>query len=173
MTGRIVCLRRRLGFCALFLLHAVIMAWTLDRWDSALSVPWLEAISQVTHLLLRSLGVSVVLGWIPGDAAILSMDHIVFHITRECTGVYALGLYVAAVLSYPAALTQRLKALSWGVPCFFCYSVARLLLLAFIAMAAPQWTGFLHVYLLVLVNAGFLLWLWATWVNRLPVSSSP
>jgi hypothetical protein len=45
--------------------------------------------------------------------------------------------------------------------------------LAVIAMVAPQWMRFLHVYLLVLVNAGFLLWLWATWVNHLPDDSRP
>ena len=60
-----------------------------------------------------------------------------------------------------------------GVPTFFCYSVARLVVLAVIAMVAPQWMRFLHVYLLVLVNAGFLLWLWATWVNHLPDDSRP
>ena len=133
------------GFCALFALHALAMAWTLDRWDAALSFPWLQAISYTTHLLLSGLGLSVVLRSRPGDAAILSMEHIVFQVTRECTGVYALGLYVAAVMSYPATLTQRLKALSWGVPTFFCYSVARLVLLAVIAMVAPQWMRFLHV----------------------------
>jgi exosortase/archaeosortase family protein len=164
--------RRRLGFCALFGLHALFMAYALDRWDTALSLPWLQAISYTTARLLQMMGMTVSLGAVPGEYAILSMQHIVFHVTRECTGVYALGLYVAAVLSYPTILAQRLKALCWGVPAFFCYSIARLVLLAVISAVAPGWSGFLHVYLLVIVNAGFLLWLWATWVNHLPDEKS-
>ena len=50
--------------------------------DAALSFPWLQAISYTTHLLLSGLGLSVVLGSMPGDAAILSMEHIVFQVTR-------------------------------------------------------------------------------------------
>ena len=159
--------RRRVGFCLLFGLWALVTAFTLDRWDTALSLPYMAAISQVTATLLNWIGFQVALGGVPGSYSILSMDHVVFHVTRECTGVYALGLYVAAVLSYPASLRQRLLALSWGLPAFFCYSILRLVLLAFIARVAPSWTQFLHVYLLVIVNAGFLLWLWAVWVNRL------
>lgn len=159
--------RRRMGFCLLFGLWALVTAFTLDRWDDALSLPYMAAISQATAALLNGLGVQVTLGGVAGSYAILSMDHVVFHVTRECTGVYALGLYVAAVLSYPASLSQRLLALSWGLPAFFFYSITRLVLLALVARIAPGWTQFLHVYLLVIVNAGFLLWLWAVWVNRL------
>ena len=159
--------RRRLGFCLLFGLWAVVTAFTLERWDAALSLPYMSAISYVSALLLNTIGVPVTLGSVPGSFAILSMDHVVFHVTRECTGVYALGLYVAAVLSYSATLPQRLQALSWGLPAFFIYSVARLMVLALAARWVPEWTQFLHVYLLVIVNAGFLLWLWAVWVKRL------
>ena len=159
--------RWRVGFCLLFGLWALVTAFTLDRWDTALSLPYMAAISQATATLLNWMGIQVTLGGIPGSYTILSMDHAVFHVTRECTGVYALGLYVAAILSYPASLPQRLLALSWGLPAFFAYSTLRLVLLALIARVAPQWTHFLHVYLLVIVNAGFLLWLWAVWVNRL------
>jgi len=164
--------RRRLVFCALFGLHALFMAYTLDRWDAAFSLPWLQAISYSTSLLLELMGVTVSLGAVPGDYAILSMNHVVFHVTRECTGVYALGLYVAAVLSYPATLGQRFAALAWCLQTFFGYSIARLVLLAVIAAVAPDWTGFLNIYLLVIVTAGFLLWLWATWVNHLPSEQS-
>lgn len=165
--------RRRGGFHLLFGLWALATAFTLDRWDAALSLPYMAAISSLSAALLDLIGIPVTLGSVPGSFAILSMDHVVFHVTRECTGVYALGLYVAAILSYPATLSQRLQALSWGLPSFFVYSVARLVLLAVAARWAPGWTEFLHVYLLVLVNAGFLLWLWAVWVHRLPSQVSP
>jgi hypothetical protein len=46
------------------------------------------------------------------------------------------------------------------------------MLLALAAEWVPEWTQFLHVYLLVIVNAGFLLWLWAVWVNRLAAESA-
>jgi hypothetical protein len=94
--------RRRLGFCLLFGLWAVVTAFTLERWDAVLSLPYMSAISYVSALLLNTIGVPVTLGSVPGSFAILSVDHVVFHVTRECTGVYALGLYIAAVLSYSA-----------------------------------------------------------------------
>jgi exosortase/archaeosortase family protein len=157
----------RLGLGLLFALWALATAWALDRWDAALNMPYMLSISEATAWVLNTVGIPTSLGSVAGRYAILSMDHAVFHVTRECTGIQALGLYVAAVLSYPASGRQRLIAVARGLPAFFVYSVGRLIVLAVVAQDAPGWTQFLHIYLLVLVNAGFLLWLWAIWVKSL------
>ena len=45
-------------------------------------------------------------------------------------------------------------------------SLATGILLGLIAEWAPDWVRFFHVYLLVLTNVGFMLFLLASWASR-------
>lgn len=165
--------RRRLGFCALFGVYVLVLAVALDGWGEILSLPYQHLIATLSAALLNGLGVDTVLVSGPQAANVLRMERIVFLVTEECSGIYALTMFLAAVLAYPATGADRLRALVLGVPGFVAYSALRLVLLGLVAHVAPGWTQFLHVYLLVIVNAGFLICLWATWVNRLPTRRVP
>jgi hypothetical protein len=54
----------------------------------------------------------------------------------------------------------------FGIPAFFAYGVIRVLGLGIIGHLMPSWVSFFHIYLMGLLNLGFLIYLWAFWVNR-------
>ncbi|MFH1568200.1 MAG: hypothetical protein ABIL09_09400, partial [Gemmatimonadota bacterium] len=102
---------------------------------------------------------------LPAGYCVLSMERSLFHVTWECTGIFALFVYLAAVLAHPAPAARRARAALLGVPALFAYGVARLVALGLIGHLAPAWTHFCHVYLLVFMNVGFVLYLWSTCVG--------
>ena len=124
-------------------------------------------------VLLPLIGVSTVLDAGPLDAGycVLSMEQVDFHVEHECTGLFALCIYLAAVAAYPVPVFRRLQGLLVGLPAFFAYSVLRLVILGGVAHLVPTWVQFSHLYLMVLMNLAFMLFLWSSWVNRVTAES--
>jgi exosortase/archaeosortase family protein len=168
MRGKTAALGQRLGFCAVFLGCLALLALTFDRCELLFGYLYLYPMSQVAKLLLCLVGVPTTLDSSPLDLGIcvLTMERIVFHVKEECTGLYALFVYLAALAAYPATVARKLQGVLVGVPAFFAYSSLRLVLLGLIAEVAPDWVRFFHVYLLVLTNVGFMLYLLASWASR-------
>jgi exosortase/archaeosortase family protein len=162
-------LRQGMGFCALFTLCLGGLALVFDRLESLFGVLYLRPVSWAGALLLDLVGVSARLdsATLASGYCVIDMERTVFHVTYECTGVFALLIYMAAVLAYPASGRTRLRGVVAGVPAFFAYSAVRLLVLGLVAHLAPDWTQFFHLYLLVFMNVGFMLFVWSSWVNRL------
>lgn len=166
-------LRGRLTFLATFSGCAVLFGLAFHVWGAAFGVLYLHPVSAAGAWLLRSAGVPVAMD-ASGAAAglcVLQLEQVTFHVKHECTGLSALLLFLAAVAAYPAPLAHRLRGVLAGVPAFFAYSATRLLVLGLIARHAPQWLGASHLYLMVLCNLGFMLFVWALWVNRVPTPS--
>lgn len=165
--------RQRLGFGLLFLAYLALLWGTLGWWQTWLGIGYLYPLSWAATRLLDLLGVSAILdpSLLSRGTCILVMERAVFHVTYDCAGLFALFVYVAAVLAHPAAVTWRAAGIIAGASALFAYGVLRLVALALVGHLAPAWLSFLHLYLLVLMNVGFVVFLWATWVARArPVS---
>ena len=162
--------RHRAGFCILFAAYISLLVLSFDRWESIFASLYLYPVSLVTATLLDLIGVhatldtsSLALGF-----CILVMEQITFHVKYECTGIFALFIYLAAIFAYPAAAAYKVRGVLIGISAFFAYSALRLVLLGLIGHLIPAWIRFCHIYLMVLFNMGFVLFLWASWVNREP-----
>lgn len=90
----------------------------------------------------------------------------IFEVRFECTGLFSLFIYLAAVVAYPASRTHKAWGLIAGLPAFFSYSVLRLVIIGTIDFFLPPWVDWFHIYFMVLLNLGFFLFAWAIWVNR-------
>ncbi|MBT6148242.1 MAG: hypothetical protein HN712_01775 [Gemmatimonadetes bacterium] len=90
----------------------------------------------------------------------------VFEVRFECTGLFSLFIYLAAVVAYPASGDHKIRGVAFGLPAFFSYSVLRLVVIGAIDHLVPLWLDWFHIYFMVLLNLGFFLFIWAIWVNR-------
>ena len=99
----------------------------------------------------------------------LAVDDVVYQVTFECTGIFALFMCLAAVLAYPASFSSKTRGIALVVPAFVLYSVARLCIMGMVAHFAPTQIELFHVYVMVLVNIGFVLLLWLYWVREVVV----
>jgi len=160
--------RNRLGFCALFAAYVAALALAFEHWQSGLGPLYLYPVSWLAGQILDGIGIITLLdaGQMGAGYCVLSMERAVFHVTYECTGVTALIVYLAAVLAHPTSASHRCLGVVLGGAALFAYSALRLVVLGVVAQLWSDHTQFFHVYLLVLMNVGFMLALWGAWARR-------
>jgi exosortase/archaeosortase family protein len=73
------------------------------------------------------------------------------HVTRGCEGVEILLMIAAAILAYPASVTERARGLAGGLLLTYGLSVARLVALHFTLRYAPGSWEALHGVVLALI----------------------
>jgi exosortase/archaeosortase family protein len=94
------------------------------------------------------------------------MEQTSLRVIPECTGIFTLFIYLAAVLAYPATLGARAWGVTLGVGGVFLFSTARLVVLGVVGQAIPAWLTLFHMGLMVVANLGFALFLWLWWTGR-------
>ena len=62
---------------------------------------------------------------------------------------------------------SKIKGISLVVPSFLAYSTLRLVVMGLVARFIPDQIELFHVYIMVLVNIGFVLLLWLYWVREI------
>ena len=166
-------LRSRLTFGGLFAGYLGLFSLALAAGRPWFGNGYLYPLSWAAAHVLRLMGIPTELdqSLLGMGTCVLTMERLVFEVTCDCGGVFALLVYVAAVLAHPTTGCWRATGIAAGTAALFGYAVARLVALALIGHLLPGWLDFLHSYLLVLMNVGFVLFLWISWMSRAPAVS--
>jgi exosortase/archaeosortase family protein len=124
-------------------------------------------VSVLAVFLLNSLGIAADLdtSTITASFCDLILGGVVYRIIHECTGVFALLIFLALVFAYPASLFHKMQGVFLGLPAFYIYSALRLVILGAAAHFHSDWVELFHLYMMVLVNLGFLLFVWMYWID--------
>lgn len=147
-----------------------VLILSFHQWESVFGAIYLYPISVASAMLLDFIGVPTVLDasrLAEGFCALATQKQL-FHVKFECTGIFSLFVYVGVVAVYPTAVAHKAWGILAGIPAFFAYSAGRIVVLGVIGHLMPSWLRYSHIYLMVLLNLGFFLFLWAIWVNRSP-----
>jgi len=75
-------------------------------------------------------------------------------------------IFLAALGAYPASLGHKVYGALLSMPAFFAYGALRLVILGAIANSIPDLLRFFHLYFMVVLNLGFVMMLWITWIRR-------
>ena len=99
----------------------------------------------------------------------LSGDVVVFKgfavkIIEECTGIYEVLIFTAAVLAFPTTWAKRAIGLGMGIPLLYLFNVVRIAVLMIVGEYAPTWFDFMHLYfwqgtLILMITSVWLLWI--------------
>jgi exosortase H (IPTLxxWG-CTERM-specific) len=89
-----------------------------------------------------------------------------FSIVPECTGVEVIGLYVAAVLAFPARWKSRLRGLALGVPALAALNGIRVLTLVYAGSRSQKALDYGHLYFWPVIVLGATVALWLTWAQN-------
>ena len=154
--------RKGLRFCLLFAVWLGLLALGFELGRSRLVDLYMYPISYAATQLLDFAGVEVRLGkaFLAAGVCEIAVREIVYLVTFECTGIFALFMCLAAVLAYPASVVNKFKGVLMVVPAFVVYSTLRLSVMGMVARFIPAQIDLFHVYIMVLVNIGFVLLLW-------------
>ncbi len=157
-----------LKFCLLFALWVAVMAVGFELFRPQLVALYMHPVSRGAALLLEAIGLQVRLSMLPSAAGVceLALDQVVYLVTFECTGIFALGLCLASVLAYPASPASKLKGVAVVLPAFAAYGTLRLATMGLVAHFLPSRIELFHLYVMVVVNLGFVFFLWSYWVHE-------
>lgn len=90
----------------------------------------------------------------------------ILRVNFGCTGLYVLFIFIAGVLAYPAHYQSKMTGLLVGIPLFTMYSILRLVIMGVVGHWMPQYLDIIHNYLMIIINAAFLIWLYSSWITH-------
>jgi archaeosortase B (VPXXXP-CTERM-specific) len=84
-------------------------------------------------------------------------------IIEECTGLYEMLIYAAAVMAFPTSLVKKGIGIALGVPILYAVNVGRIVFLLWVGRFYPQTFDFMHLYfwqatLILMITSVWLLW---------------
>lgn len=87
-------------------------------------------------------------------------------IIEECTGLYEMLIYAAAVFAFPTTLVKKGLGIAMGFPILYAINVARIVFLIWVGRYYPGSFDFMHLYfwqatLILMITSVWLLWIFA------------
>lgn len=98
--------------------------------------------ASVLALLLNMLGVDAMT-----NGSIVRLDGLWMEIVDECTGIYEILVYTAAVLAFPTSIKKKAVGIAFGIPLLVLLNMTRLICLAFVGIYRAESFEFVHLYL--------------------------
>jgi len=85
-------------------------------------------------------------------------------IIEECTGIYEMLIFGAAVLAFPTTIVKKAIGLGMGIPILYLFNVVRIAVLILVGRYLPDWFDFMHLYfwqatLILMITSVWLLWI--------------
>ena len=82
----------------------------------------------------------------------------------ECTGIYEILIFGAAVLAFPTSWSKRAIGLLLGFPLLYLFNVVRIIVLIFVGKFWKEIFDFMHIYfwqatLILMITSVWLLWI--------------
>jgi archaeosortase B (VPXXXP-CTERM-specific) len=149
-------------FVVLFLVYLAALAFFYPK----VSIRYSEAIE----------GMAVLTAWLAGGFTEIFSDVVkqkgtmilfggfAVEIIEECTGLYEMLIYAAAVLAFPTSLVKKGIGIAAGIPILYAINVLRIIFLLWVGRYYPDTFDFMHLYfwqatLILMITSVWLLWI--------------
>ena len=152
-----VVLRSWLVFVAVFLGLLALFV----RWGSLIQEQAVAWTARATAGALALLGADG-----RADGSLVTSSLYSVRIIFECTGVFPVMIFVAAVIAYPCGLRPKLLGLGVGVPGLLLLNEIRLVSLFYVGYWFPQVFDTLHLVVWQSLMIFFTVLLWLLWSSR-------
>ncbi|MGB2983759.1 MAG: archaeosortase/exosortase family protein [Candidatus Bipolaricaulia bacterium] len=151
----------RLALCACVV---ALLVWTAsaDRVMAGIQ----GGLARVTGAILTGLGHGAV---VEGNTVQTTLFGI--SVVTACTGLFITGLFIVAVIAYPARVLSKMIGVAIGIGSIFVLNIVRLVSLYFVGVHFPRFLDTVHllVWQSLLIVCAVLLWLlWAGRCARIP-----
>lgn len=161
MTRRATQTRARSRIATLAAVAVVAAAWVALLLNGA-ALGWLQRLFAVaTSAVLRLFGCATVV-----DGTSVVSGQFSISVVTACTGLFATGLYVVAVLLFPAAWRSRLVGCAVGVCVLFVVNVVRLVSLYYVGVHWPYALDVVHQVVWQSLLIATVVAMWLLWAGR-------
>jgi exosortase/archaeosortase family protein len=160
--------RPSLRFVALFVAYLALLGALFESVPALFQHLYMLPVAHLATALLQGLTLEAVLDTtqLANGFCELALSRIVYRVTFDCTGIFAVLVYTALTLAYPADARRRASGLALGLPAIFAFSVLRIFVLGIVAHLEPAWIELFHVYVMELATLGFMLFAWKYWLEQ-------
>ena len=115
--------------------------------------------AQLAYLVLTAFTEKAII-----NGNLVHMDGFAVRIIEECTGIFEVIIFVAAVLAFPTSWAKRMVGLAMGIPMLYVFNVVRILVLILVGRYQPDVFEFMHIYfwqatLILMITSVWLLWI--------------
>lgn len=151
-------------FCLIFVGLLIALATTFpyltDKFNP--QVYWLNAATaEVTGFFLKPFGMGTRV-----SGTIISLPNFSVEVVGECTGLYEMLIFLAAMIAYPAGWKKKLMGAALGIPFLYAVNMVRMVFIMVVGNWSPKTFDFMHLYfwqvamILIIVSA------WVLWIEK-------
>jgi archaeosortase B (VPXXXP-CTERM-specific) len=149
-------------FVVLFLIYLAALAFFYPKF----SLRYTNVVDFMSELTatLSALAFEPFTDRISQDGTVIFFAGFAVEIIEECTGLYEMLIYSAAVLAFPTTLVKKGIGIALGVPILYAVNVARIAFLVWVGRYYPDTFDFMHLYfwqatLILMITSVWLLWI--------------
>jgi len=156
--------RAIIRFCLIFLALLLILATTFpflsDKFNPQLT--WLmAATAQTTGWSLRLLGLAVTV-----SGRIVSLSNFSIEVVGECTGLYEMLIFLAAMIAYPAGWRKKIIGAGLGIPLLYVINIVRMVFVTALGSWSPGTFEFMHLYFWQVAMILIIVAVWVLWIEK-------
>jgi len=157
-----------LRFVLLGALYLGALALVFEYAQGFFATAYMLPVSSLAATLLNAVSVEAILDTAQMHLGYceITLRQIIYRVTFDCTGIFALLLFASLTLAYPTVARRKVTAFLIGVPAIFVFSTLRLVVLGIVAYVEPGWVELFHVYVMELATLGFMLFVWKYWIDE-------
>ncbi len=85
-------------------------------------------------------------------------------IIDECTGLFEMLIYLAAVLSFSTTIRKKLLGIAMGLPAIFVFNLVRITILLVAGASSMELFNFMHLYLWQVTLIIMISTIWIGWL---------
>jgi archaeosortase B (VPXXXP-CTERM-specific) len=151
-------------FCLIFLGLLVVLTATFpllsDKFNPQLT--WLMVLTaDITGFLLRLFGLTVGV-----SQRVVTLPNFSMEVIGECTGLYEMLIFLAAMIAYPASWKKKLIGAGLGIPFLYGINIIRMVFIALVGNWSPQTFNFMHLYFWQVAMILIILSVWVLWIEK-------
>jgi exosortase/archaeosortase family protein len=150
-------------FCVLFPVLLLLCWVALQRAEvnHYLALPFATLIATLAGALLRLLHAGATL-----SGAVIAGPGVSLIVVERCSTLFEMGIFLAALIAYPARPRAKLWGALAGVGCIFLLGITRVVALYYIGRYAPDFFELAHIHVGQSLLILLIVLLWVYWVER-------
>lgn len=151
-------------FCIIFLGLLILLTTTFpflsDEFNPQLT--WLMVVTaDVTGFFLKLFGLTIRV-----SGRIVSMPNFAIEVVGECTGLYEMLIFLAAMIAYPAGWKKKLIGAGLGIPLLYVINIVRMVFICLVGNWSPGTFDFMHMYFWQVAMILIIVSVWVLWIEK-------
>jgi exosortase H (IPTLxxWG-CTERM-specific) len=98
------------------------------------------------------------------DDVYVRHDGFTVEIIDECTGLFEMLIYLAAVISFPTTVRKKLVGIAVGIPAVYVFNILRIMILLIVGAVSKSFFEFMHLYLWQVTLIIMISVIWIGWL---------